>query len=61
MKPSFLVSVPVFLCALLVVLGASAMSSHALAAAANAALDKAQKDAQVKGYLFLKSHDDEDF
>jgi iron(III) transport system substrate-binding protein len=57
-KPSFLVSVPVFLFALLVVLGASAMSSHALAAAANAALDKAQKDAQVKGYLFLKSHDE---
>ncbi len=56
MEPRFPMSVPVFLCAFLLALSASAMSSLAFAAAASSALDKAQKDAEAKGYLFLKSH-----
>jgi iron(III) transport system substrate-binding protein len=56
MEPRIPMSVPVFLCALLLALSASAKNSPAFAAAASSALDKAQKDAEAKGYLFLKSH-----
>jgi len=43
---------------LLLVLGVFAISSSTLAAAANPALDKAQKDAEAKGYLFVRAHDE---
>ena len=50
--------VPVLLVDLLLVLGVSAISSITFAAAANPPLDKAQKDAEAKGYLFLRTHDE---